>query len=87
MAHCPDYAVIYSDSQNAIASLQNPGNRNPIIREVLTIAASLNIPVYITWVKKHSGVAGNERADKLAKKPLHHPSQSATVLCPSQQHD
>jgi len=66
-AHSLDYVTIHSDCQSAIASFQDPGNRNPIVREALTIAASLEIPVYITWVRGHSGVAGNERADELAK--------------------
>ncbi len=67
LTHFPDRVIIHSDSQSAIASLRNSSNRNPIVRETLTIAASIDIPVYVDWVKGHSGVAGNERADELAR--------------------
>ncbi len=61
------YVTIHSDSQSAIATLRNPNTRNPIAREALAIAASLNITVYVTWVRGHSGVDGNELADELAR--------------------
>lgn len=61
---------INSDSQSCIKGLSNPNNVNPFIQKIKTLITltSEKHQIHITHVKGHSGLAGNELADELAKR-------------------
>lgn len=80
--HC----IIYTDCLSAVKSL----NRGLIdskttltcIQE-LNRLTSLGNKVTVAWIKSHSGIKGNEIADKLAKKGRKNPSIDVTVHSPN----
>jgi len=55
--------VICSDSSLALKSIMSTGSDN-------YTDGKQGILVYICWILAYIGIAGNEIADKLAKKPL-----------------
>ncbi|XP_075724493.1 uncharacterized protein LOC142767160 [Rhipicephalus microplus] len=61
---------VNSDSQSCIKGLNNPNNVNPFIQKIKTLfkVTSAKHEIHITHVKGHSGLAGNELADELAKR-------------------
>lgn len=67
--------VIFTDSLSALQAIDN----NPAEeREIITIASQINnmtakygIRIIIQWIPSHIGLAGNEQADRLAKKGAH----------------
>jgi ribonuclease HI len=48
-------------------AINKPFNRNKQLAILLDEIASLDTPYHIKWVKAHVCIAGNERADELAK--------------------
>jgi hypothetical protein len=67
----PDTTVnIYSDSQSAIAALQNTKSNSKAIHQCWSKLKQLDKTHKwsLSWVKAHIGIRGNEQADKLAKK-------------------
>ena len=68
----PAAITIYSDSQSVLKALASRWIRS---RTILSCIEKLNsvgrwASVQLCWVKGHSGVPGNERADRLAKASL-----------------
>ena len=61
--------LIQTDSQSALLALKQFNNNHPLVVDIKTLLRSFNINIkfYIQWIKGHSGIAGNERADQLAK--------------------
>ncbi|XP_063628219.1 uncharacterized protein LOC134799713 [Cydia splendana] len=68
-------ATIHSDSRAALQAVSNPNTLNPIaveIRGKIEAAKEKGRPVQLKWIKAHVGLAGNERADELAKQAALH---------------
>ena len=62
-------AIIFSDNQGALKTLQNPrgASGQHIVRHVLELLGSLTEQVALHWIPAHRGIPGNEEADRLAK--------------------
>ncbi|XP_023223762.1 uncharacterized protein LOC111624983 [Centruroides sculpturatus] len=60
--------TIYSDSRVALLQLKNMNNKHNIVRNSITLLTNIrNTTINFSWVRGHSGVPGNERADLLAR--------------------
>lgn len=55
-----------SNSLSSVVALGNSFSRSTIIQQVITKCRSSGIRLKISWVRGHSRVVGNERADRLA---------------------
>lgn len=72
-------ANIISDSRSALEAIGNPECTNPIAVEVLNSIQRLegkNKTIQLYWIRAHEGIAGNERADELAKDAALHKKTS-----------
>ena len=68
--------TIFSDSINAISSIQNPWTNDQVIQECQELyikSTNRNNTVTVTWVPAHIGHFGNERVDKLSKEAANSP--------------
>jgi ribonuclease HI len=66
----PRTATVYTDRRLTIGSLRNPDNHAYLIEGIRRRVAKLqgsNWKIEFSWVKAHTGICGNELADKLAK--------------------
>jgi len=66
----PISATIFTDSRITLDSLQNYKNHGFLVEEIRKMFASLEgtgWQIRISWLKVHTGVHGNELADKVAK--------------------
>ncbi|PWI64598.1 hypothetical protein PCL_09492 [Purpureocillium lilacinum] len=64
--------IIYTDNQAAIRSSAKPKGKSGayLLKKIVSQAATLqehNLPIEIRWVPAHTGVQGNEDADRAAK--------------------
>ena len=62
-----DQSLICTDSLSSLHALQNTENTDPLINDIQQLLQRLNSTPSFLWVRGHSGVLGNERADELAK--------------------
>ncbi|XP_023212008.1 uncharacterized protein LOC111614874 [Centruroides sculpturatus] len=61
--------TIYSDSCVALLQLKNLNIKHNLVHKSVSLLLTLkeNITINFSWVRGHSGVSGNERADLLAR--------------------
>ncbi len=64
--------LIFTDNQSALRSIHKPKQTSgqTIIRDILEVIQRLqmrNIDTEFYWVSAHTGIAGNEKADIVAK--------------------
>lgn len=68
-SHHPDlHLTVFSDSQSALAALNNRSNTHPLVSKThALIYTRAPNSIQITWIKSHVGITGNEAADSAAK--------------------
>ncbi len=72
--------IIKSDSKSGISAISNTQTHNPIIHKIHTLIQQLEtsgIAITFQWIRGHSGIYGNERADELAKEGSRLPNTDA----------
>lgn len=78
--------VIVTDSLSALKGLENMYAEHPaisIVQEYITMLHEINKEVLLIWAPGHSGIVGNELADKAAKSALTLPIPAKTIVTPS----
>lgn len=66
-----EHYSLLSDSRSALQSICDPNSLHPLAVAIRNQIDTLKLEgksVKIAWIKSHTGLAGNERADELAKK-------------------
>ncbi|CAK1541875.1 unnamed protein product [Leptosia nina] len=61
-------SIIHSDSQSALAALEQPSSTNPLVNSIHnTLHHNKHTKIHFKWVRAHTGIIGNEEADAAAK--------------------
>ena len=63
-------ALILTDSLSAIDAINKIKNKHPIISQIKNIIQDSQTNITICWTPAHTGIQGNETAEKLAKEAI-----------------
>ena len=79
--------VIFTDSLSSLQSLdsQESESRPNLVRETLALFNELKSQVTVVWIPGHSGIKGNDLADRLAKEALDRPAVDIIVSTEAQE--
>jgi ribonuclease HI len=66
--------LIISDSLSALLALKNPYPKNEIIQSIQEKLSNSTKKIEFLWVPSHTGISGNELADKAANEAIASPS-------------
>uniref|UniRef100_A0A2S2PLL3 ribonuclease H n=1 Tax=Schizaphis graminum TaxID=13262 RepID=A0A2S2PLL3_SCHGA len=66
--------LIISDSLSALLALENPYPKNEIIQSIQEKLSNSTKKIEFLWVPSHTGISGNELADKAANEAIASPS-------------
>ncbi|KAJ4445692.1 hypothetical protein ANN_12377, partial [Periplaneta americana] len=75
-------SCILSDSQAALLSVRNNRNLHPIALDIRSEFKNHNNHICLSWVRGHTGIVGNERADELAKEAASADIPYSYIKCP-----
>ena len=81
-----DSWVIYTDSQSSMQAIESNKENHPILNQIYDILADLKGQkkhITLCKVPAHTGIKGNEEADKAAKEATDMPGVITTRLLPN----
>ena len=79
-ASCDSVCLICSDSLSGLLALSNTEHTNFLVQEIQQLLIKSQKSFFFMWVKGHSGVLGNENADRLAKNATDNLAQAPPFL-------
>ena len=73
--------VVFSDSLSSLQSLRSQKSecRPNLINEIVALMNRVTSQLSIVWIPGHSGIKGNDCADRLAKESLNKPAVDVVV--------
>ena len=68
----PSRCVVFSDSRSGLEALlqHQPTGNIKLLRDIWDLAARMTTPPLLAWIPSHIGIAGNEAADRAARRAL-----------------
>jgi len=75
------HIVIYTDSLSAAKTLASKkhASRSNLVNEIFEIKSKIKNQIAVVWIPSHTGIKGNEEADRLAREALKHQTIDCVV--------